>query len=323
MNKRLLLWMMVSFCLLSCGQKEPSSSELAPPPGAVELKAGEGGPGTEGWTTTNISEGMNLHTFKGNETVTKKNQNVYVLEVDLNMSRYRIGFSCQPGTDGRATTSQAQTTAGAVVAMNATYERGSVFIKVDGKTISNLPNNLISNEVPNWKSEAGAYLDAEGNFYLEFSGKGKTLDEQRAYYRSHTCPNIFTSSPMLIDNYELVGETFVPVELSEKQFEAAYHYEHPYRHQGVTHPRSAVALTADNHLLLAAIDEDRSSGSVKGMTAKEVTKFLWYHFNPQYALNMDGGGSTALSINGKVVNTPSGGEERAVPTHFLIFDDNK
>jgi len=38
---------------------------------------------------------------------------------------------------------------------------------------------------------------------------------------------------------------------------------------------------------------------------------------------MDGGGSTALSINGTVVNKPSGGEERPVPTHFIIYDDQK
>ena len=293
------------------------------PEGAIELVAGEGGPGTKGWTSSTISEGMQLHTFKGTDVVTKKNQNVFVLEVDLNMSRYRIGFSCQPGTDGRSITSDAQKNSGAVVAVNATYERGSVFIKTDGTTHSNLPNNLISGEVPNWKSEAGAFLEADGTFYLEFSGKNKTLSEQRTYYRSHTCPNIFTSAPMLIDDYELVGEKFVPVNLSESALEASYHYEHPYCHQGVRHPRTAVALTSDNHLLLVVIDEDRSKGTVAGMSAKEVTKFLWYNFNPQYALNMDGGGSTAMSINGTVVNKPSGGSERAVPTHFLIFDDKK
>lgn len=310
------------FLALSCGQKE-TSLELPPPAGSVEIQPGEGGPGTKGWTTQTISEGMNLHTFKGTEPTSKKNQNIFVLEVDMDMPRYRIAFSCQSGSDGRSTTSGVQISSGAVAAVNATYERSSVFIKVDDKVISAIPNNLISNEVPNWKSEGGAYLDAEGKFYLEFSGKDKTLSEQRSYYQTHTCPNIFTSAPMLIDDYELVGETFVPMVMTEKQFEANYHYEHPYRHQGVTHPRTAVALTADNHLLLAVIDKDRSKGTVAGMSAKEVTKFLWYHFNPQYALNMDGGGSTAMSINGKVVNTPSGGSEREVPTHFLIFDDKK
>jgi exopolysaccharide biosynthesis protein len=38
---------------------------------------------------------------------------------------------------------------------------------------------------------------------------------------------------------------------------------------------------------------------------------------------MDGGGSTTLSVNGKVMNKPSGGSERTLPTHILVFDDQK
>lgn len=343
MKIRLFLSIIVSFCLLSCGQKEldierpPHSGEEQLPeedngndqgegeqPEDPSQKEPEGGPGTKGWTTTEISEGMNLHSFTGSDTPTKAQQRVFVLETDLNNSRYRIGFSCQPGANGRATTSEAQINSGAVAAVNATYERGSVFIKVDGSTISNIPNHQIKGSdgsVDNWKSEAGAFMNSDGKLYLEFSGKDKQFTKLRPYYRNHTCPNIFTSAPMLIDNYDPVGERFVPVSLTEAQFESQYLYEHPYRHQGVTHPRTAIALTKDNHLLLVVIDG--RDGVIKGMSAEQVTKFLVYHFNPAYALNMDGGGSTAISINGKVYNKPSGGSERAVPTHFLVFDDKK
>lgn len=82
-------------------------------------------------------------------------------------------------------------------------------------------------------------------------------------------------------------------------------------------------MTEDNHLLLITIDKDRDKLTIAGMTAKQVTQFLKLHFNPQYALNMDGGGSTTLSVNGKVMNKPSGGSERTLPTHILVFDDQK
>ena len=72
-----------------------------------------------------------------------------------------------------------------------------------------------------------------------------------------------------------------------------------------------------------AIDKDRTNGTVAGMTVKEMTQFMKYHFNPQYALSMDGGGSTAISVKGKVVNTPSDPKERSVPTYLLIFDNVK
>ena len=75
---------MVSFCLLSCGQKD-SVNELPGPPGAEVLKPGEGGPGTRNWTTKTISDGLLLHMFSGQDQVTGKCQNVCVQDVDLNM----------------------------------------------------------------------------------------------------------------------------------------------------------------------------------------------------------------------------------------------
>ena len=44
---------------------------------------------------------------------------------------------------------------------------------------------------------------------------------------------------------------------------------------------------------------ERWAGKAEGMSAKEVTLFLKKHFNPQYALNMDGGGSTTMYVKGK------------------------
>ena len=342
MKFRLFFALMVSFCLLSCGQEDPIIDERPPHQGTEDVKPEpepgpekpeenpadripEGGPGTANWTTEVISEGLNLYKFLGYEPATKTKQRVFVLDVDMNNPRYRFAFRCQPNQQ-KIITSEAQISSGAVAALNATYERVSVFIKVDGVTINNIENNLISDAVDNWKSEAGAFMTADGKIYLEHSGKGLSLTEQRRYYRKHECANIFTSAPMLIDNYDPVGTTFVPSNLTSSDL-SKLHSEHPHRHQGVTHPRSVIALTKDNHVLLIAIDG--RDGDYKGMTAKQVTQFLVYHFNPPCALNMDGGGSTALSINGKVVNTPSGGssqafgEERPVPTHFVIYDDQK
>ena len=139
-------------------------------------------------------------------------------------------------------------------------------------------------------------------------------------------PNIFSSSPMLIENYQPVGATFIGditgLELTKLE------YEDYRRHQGVRHPRTAIALTRSNILLLITID-GRSVNSA-GMSAKEVTEFLREYFNPRYALNMDGGGSTTMYIKGSgesltdVVNYPTNNSrydhygQRRVATHILI-----
>ncbi|MBW7932522.1 MAG: phosphodiester glycosidase family protein [Gemmatimonadaceae bacterium] len=85
----------------------------------------------------------------------------------------------------------------------------------------------------------------------------------------------------------------------------------------VRHPRSLVGFDADtSHLYLVAID-GRSPQSV-GMTLEEAASFLRQQ-GVAHALNLDGGGSTALVVNGRVVNRPSDSTgERPVANALLI-----
>lgn len=85
----------------------------------------------------------------------------------------------------------------------------------------------------------------------------------------------------------------------------------------VRHPRSFVGFDADtSHLYLIAVD-GRSAASV-GMTLVEAAGFLREQ-GVAHALNLDGGGSTALILDGKVINTPSDrGGERTVANALLI-----
>jgi exopolysaccharide biosynthesis protein len=85
----------------------------------------------------------------------------------------------------------------------------------------------------------------------------------------------------------------------------------------VRHPRSLIGFDADtSHLVLVVID-GRSAASV-GMTLAEVAEFLRGQ-GVAHALNLDGGGSSALVIDGRIVNVPSDpGGERTVANALLI-----
>lgn len=138
---------------------------------------------------------------------------------------------------------------------------------------------------------------------------------------------MLASAPTLIDDYNPLGETFVG-NYTMEQLES-FDYEDYRRHQGVRHPRTVVAVTEDKDLLLVTID-GRWAGKAEGMSAKEVTLFLKKHFNPQYALNMDGGGATTMYVKGKgaaktdVVNYPTDNGvfnhygQRRVTTHIIV-----
>ena len=70
---------------------------------------------------------------------------------------------------------------------------------------------------------------------------------------------------------------------------------------GGKNPRSAIGYTADNHLILVAVDG--REGSSVGLTLMQLANFM-KSAGCVNAMNLDGGGSTVMYVNGKVVNNP-------------------
>ena len=70
---------------------------------------------------------------------------------------------------------------------------------------------------------------------------------------------------------------------------------------GGRNPRSAIGYTADNNLILVAVDG--REGSSIGMTLMELANFM-KKAGCTNAINLDGGGSTVMYIKGQVVNNP-------------------
>ncbi|MFN2524686.1 MAG: phosphodiester glycosidase family protein [Actinomycetota bacterium] len=83
------------------------------------------------------------------------------------------------------------------------------------------------------------------------------------------------------------------------------------------HPRSGVGTTPDGRVLLVAVD-GRQPGYSVGMTLQEFAE-LFASLGADWALNLDGGGSTAMVVNGTLVNRPSSGYERAVSSALLVL----
>ena len=69
------------------------------------------------------------------------------------------------------------------------------------------------------------------------------------------------------------------------------------------HPRTAVAVTADRKVLLVTVD-GRQQPYSDGMTLVELTA-LMTRLGVTDAMNLDGGGSTTMIVNGRYVNRPS------------------
>ncbi len=84
------------------------------------------------------------------------------------------------------------------------------------------------------------------------------------------------------------------------------------------HPRSAMGLTEDRKTFILVAVDGRSSASV-GMYGAELAA-LMADLGAYEAFNIDGGGSTAMWVDGQgYVNNPSDGSARSVGNHWGIF----
>ena len=82
------------------------------------------------------------------------------------------------------------------------------------------------------------------------------------------------------------------------------------------HPRTAAGITADGDLILLVVD-GRQEVSI-GVTLEELAR-LAISAGAQTALNLDGGGSSTLVVNGMLLNRPGGGRtERPVLSALAV-----
>ncbi|MBI5516538.1 MAG: phosphodiester glycosidase family protein [Deltaproteobacteria bacterium] len=84
------------------------------------------------------------------------------------------------------------------------------------------------------------------------------------------------------------------------------------------HPRTALGITRDHRTLILAVVDGRAAGRA-GMTCAELADLL-AEFGAFDAMNLDGGGSSALWLGGRgVVNRPSDGRLRTPGDHLALF----
>jgi exopolysaccharide biosynthesis protein len=84
------------------------------------------------------------------------------------------------------------------------------------------------------------------------------------------------------------------------------------------HPRTAVGLSKDRRGLLFLVADGRREGA-PGLTLPELAALL-VEVGACTALNLDGGGSSALWLRDRIVNRPSDGFERKVANHLGVVE---
>ena len=119
----------------------------------------------------------------------------------------------------------------------------------------------------------------------------------------NSVPNILGAGPRLVAN----GQIFVTADAEE----------FPADIKVGRAPRSAVGVTKWGDYILAVVDGRQAQS--RGCTLQEWAEILLNKFGAVDAINLDGGGSSALVVKDKLVNSPSDGAERSVGSVLAIL----
>jgi exopolysaccharide biosynthesis protein len=83
------------------------------------------------------------------------------------------------------------------------------------------------------------------------------------------------------------------------------------------HPRTAVGFSRGGSLVYFVVADGRRD-DVPGVTLAELANFMRRRLRVCWAMNLDGGGSSAMWVEDKIVNRPSDGKERRVADHIAV-----
>lgn len=245
----------------------------------------------EKWTSREIQPGL-IWKQAHFEHLFDSKQEVNYLEIDLNHPDRSVSFAGV--ATGFKRTSEFVKEADALAGINASFFNtttgGSVtLLKIDGQLI-NETSLLLPNGQRNERANGAVILEKE----VAAGGKQSLIadiiagnNESLHWDLELPSENIMVCGPVLVLDSQ-------PAVLQDNAFNKN------------RHPRSAVALLPGNKLILIAVDG--RNAQAQGMSLHELA-FLLKVLGAEKALNLDGGGSTALYIEGVgengIVNYPS------------------
>lgn len=249
---------------------------VLPGSAAIAQNLSDGSDTSPAWQTEKLDEGIYWKSYRGDEFFDAR-LSINLIEIfpDSTSAEFKLAFQ----EDSIMKTSEFAERNNALAAINGSFFRKDtggplVFLKTDGEIIYE------GNPDRNTYTESGAVAWSE-NQSIQII---KKPDEG---WRSSDFETILTSGPLLIYRSKI------------------QHFNNDPFHQN-RHPRAAIAITNDRRIYLVTID-GRSFQSY-GMTIPELSEFLM-KLGAEYALNLDGGGSTTMWIKNRtengVVNFPS------------------
>lgn len=220
---------------------------------------------------------ITINEYRENDTT------IYVADVEVRDSSYlQTAFANDTyGKNIVDETSSIASGVGAILAINGDFYgvQRQGFVLKNGKIYRSTSN---SNE------DLVIYKNGDWEFINEENTDLEKLLDNGAY-------NVLSFGPGLIDNGNILVSVNDEVDKAMKN-----------------NPRTAIGKISDNHYVFV-VSDGRTSEST-GLTLYELATFM-KSLGCEMAYNLDGGGSSTMYFNGKVINNPTSGrsiKERSV-----------
>ncbi len=175
---------------------------------------------------------------------------------------------------------------------------------------------------PWWSRSVADYYPHDGD---PVAPRGTTASRGKLYWTSQAAvPTLYVSSRTTF-SFDAPAKPFNAI--SGETLLASGGNRLPDLDDAVTQPRSAIGYSRNGRYLYLVVVDGRQPFYSEGMTVKELAD-LMLSLGAEYAMNLDGGGSSTLVVrdakgNVRVLNSPIDnyipGRERPVANHLGIY----
>lgn len=258
---------------------------------------------------------------------TGENLRAWYVKVEEKRPEIETRVEVSADTDGRETISEFANRLGVPVMINGGYFRMDLnparhvgILKVNDSLIHSATTSVLRNEQRfymhrsaigfdegdqisiKWVSSTGDSVFSWERAIQNLPGQPGTLIDT-TYRTLWDYRDILGGGPLLVQN----GEIFIPV--NEEVFFGTSIPD--------IHPRTAAGLTAEGDLILLIVDGRQMIS--RGVDLMELATIM-ANLGCDNAINLDGGGSSALVVNGKLLNRPAGKtDERQVMSAIAVY----
>ena len=252
--------------------------------------------------------------------------------IDLADSSVSANVMFSDDSDGKETTSEMARDTGACLAVNGGYfvsgDNGARHIGLllsDQEMIRRATNGIFVDEIryPTARAAIGflesgvvqiAWVTTSGDSVLAWTAPPQNLPGSPGSVQNQTDAILWDVQDAMAAGPSLVRNGAISITADEEIF-----FNTPIPN---VHPRTAAGIDMNGNLILLVVD-GRQNGS-RGVNLPDLASIL-IDLGSEIALNLDGGGSSAFVVNGRLLNRPEGDivEREVVSGLSILCHDNR